>query len=52
MDCWTQHCPTIGQLDEKDEKESRPSVEKYIPMELFKRYSAVENIAFEIRQKR
>ena len=35
----------------KDEKESRPSVEKYIPMELFRRYSAIEKMAFEIRQK-
>ena len=42
---------SFAQFMRKGEKESRPSVEKYIPMELFKRYSAIEKIAFEIRQK-
>ena len=42
---------SFAQFLRKGEKENRPSVEKYVPMELFKRYSAVEKIAYEIRQK-
>ena len=33
-----------------DQRENRPSIEKYIPKELFNRYSAIEKVAFEIRQ--
>ena len=42
---------SFAQFMKKGEKEIRPSVEKYIPMELFSRYSAIEKMAFEIRQK-
>ena len=42
---------SFAQFLQKGEKENRPSIEKYIPMELFKRYSAIEKLAFEIRQK-
>ena len=42
---------SFAQFMQKGEKENRPSVEKYIPMELFSRYSAIEKLAFEIRQK-
>ena len=42
---------SFAQFMRKGEKESRPSVEKYIPMELFKRYSAIEKIAYEIRKE-
>ena len=42
---------SFAQYLRRDQKESKPSVEKYIPMEMFKRYSAVEKMAFEIRQK-
>ena len=34
----------------RDVKKDRPSIEKYIPKELFARYSAVEKEAFEIRK--
>ena len=40
-----------AQYMRKGENESRPSVEKYIPMKLFKRYSAIEKMAYEIRKK-
>ena len=42
---------SFAQSMRKGEKENRPSVEKYIPMELFKRYSAIEKIAYKIRQE-
>ena len=35
----------------RDVKENRPSILKYIPKELFTRYSAVEAAAFEIRKQ-
>ena len=35
----------------RDVKEDRPSIEKYIPKELFARYSAVEKEEFEIRKQ-
>ena len=41
---------SFAQYMRKGEKESRPSIEKYIPKELFKRYSAIEKMAFEIRK--
>ena len=43
-----EHVMSFAQFMRKGEKESRPSVEKYIPMELFKRYSAIEMIAYEM----
>ena len=42
---------SFAQFMRKGEKDNRPSVEKYIPMELFKRYSAIEKIAYEIRKE-
>ena len=42
---------SFTQYMRRDKKEDRPSIEKYIPKELFARYSAVEKIAFEIRQE-
>ena len=35
----------------RDEKEKKPSILKYIPKELFARFSAVESAAFQIRKQ-
>ena len=42
---------SFTQYMRRDKTEDRPSIEKYIPKELFARYSAVEKIAFEIRKE-
>ena len=35
----------------RDRQKDTPSIEKYIPKELFTRYSAIEKLAFEIRKQ-
>ena len=42
---------SFPQFMQKGDKENKPSVKNYILMDLFKRYSAIESAAFEIRQK-
>ena len=42
---------SFTQYMRRDMKENRPSIEKYIPRELFNRYSAIEKEAYEIRKQ-
>ena len=42
---------SFTQYMRRDRKEDKPSIEKYIPKELFARYSAIEKLAFEIRKQ-
>ena len=42
---------SFTQYMRRDRMEDKPSIEKYIPKELFARYSAVEKLAFEIRKQ-
>ena len=42
---------SFTQFMRRDKNKDRPSIEKYIPRELFARYSAVEKEAFEIRKQ-
>ena len=42
---------SFTQFMRRDKNKDRPSIEKYIPRELFARYSAVEKEAFEIRKR-
>ena len=42
---------SFAQYMRRDLKGDRPSIEKYIPKELFARYSAIEKLAFGIRQQ-